>query len=58
VLGGRVRVSFFERPPMTFAASEVRPLAAEPGAGATPTPTPVGVPPSDSDENPTDGRGE
>jgi hypothetical protein len=23
VLGARVRVSFFERPPMTFAASEV-----------------------------------
>jgi cell fate regulator YaaT (PSP1 superfamily) len=58
VLGGRVRVSFFERPPMTFAASEVRPLATDAGAGATPTPTPVGVPPSDTDENPTNGSGE
>ena len=62
VLGGRVRVSFFERPPMTFAASEVRPLAADPGAGVTPTPVPAEAPVSDSeedgsDENPTDGNG-
>jgi cell fate regulator YaaT (PSP1 superfamily) len=58
VLGGRVRVSFLERPPMTFAAAEVRPLAAEPGATPTPTPVPVEAPPSDSDENPTNGSGE
>jgi cell fate regulator YaaT (PSP1 superfamily) len=52
VLGGRVRVSFFERPPMTFAASEVRLVAGEPiGAQVTPTPVPVGVPRSDSEEN-------
>jgi cell fate regulator YaaT (PSP1 superfamily) len=38
VLGGRVRVSFLERPPMTFAASEVRMLAGQPGT--TPTPQP------------------
>jgi len=30
VLGGRVRVSFFEKPPMTFAASEVRLVPNEP----------------------------
>jgi cell fate regulator YaaT (PSP1 superfamily) len=30
VLGGRVRVSFFEKPPMTFAASEVHLLPNEP----------------------------
>ncbi len=41
VLGGRVRVSFLERPPMTFLASEVRPLAPAPGGhSATPTPQP------------------
>ena len=59
VLGGRVRVSFFERPPMTFLASEVQTLAADAGAPSTPTPTPVpvGAPPSDSDENPTGGNG-
>jgi cell fate regulator YaaT (PSP1 superfamily) len=51
VLGGRVRVSFFERPPMTFAASEVRLVANDPGAAPTPTPVPVDVPASDSDEN-------
>ena len=55
VIGGRVRVSFFERPPMTFAASEVRPVAPEPGADPTPTPVPVEVPPSDSGE--TGGNG-
>jgi len=57
VIGGRVRGSFFERPPMTFAASEVRQFAADPGATPTPTPAPVGVPPSDSDENPGGGNG-
>jgi hypothetical protein len=52
VLGGRVRVAFFERPPMTFLASEVRLVGGEPGGGAvTPTPVPVGVPTSDSEEN-------
>ena len=50
VIGGRVRVSFFERPPMTFAASEVRPVASDPGTDPTPTPAPVEVPPSDSGE--------
>jgi hypothetical protein len=60
VLGGRVRVSFFERSPMTFAASEVRPVAPAPGEAEAPTPTPVPVeaPPSDTDENPTSGNGE
>ncbi|MBN2575160.1 MAG: hypothetical protein JXP73_11415 [Deltaproteobacteria bacterium] len=57
VLGGRVRVSFFERPPMTFAASEVRLVAAAPGDATTPTPEPIEVPGSDSEENPTDGNG-
>ena len=59
VLGGRVRVSFFERPPMTFLASEVRLVAAEQGVPATPTPTPVPVDASlpDSDEVPTNGDG-
>jgi cell fate regulator YaaT (PSP1 superfamily) len=59
VLGGRVRVSFFERPPMTFAASEVRQVALAPGEAEPPTPTPVPVeaPPSDTDENPTSGNG-
>jgi cell fate regulator YaaT (PSP1 superfamily) len=57
VLGGRVRVSFFERPPMTFAAAEVKQIAPEAGAPSTPTPTPVpvGVPSSDSDETPGNG---
>jgi cell fate regulator YaaT (PSP1 superfamily) len=57
VLGGRVRVSFYERPPMTFRADEVRSLAPEGGAPPTPTPTPVpvGVPSSDSDETPGTG---
>jgi cell fate regulator YaaT (PSP1 superfamily) len=40
VLAGRVRVSFPERPPMNFAASEVRLLAGQPGASVTPTPQP------------------
>ena len=57
VLGGRVRVSFFERSPMTFAADEVRLTAPAPGDAATPTPEPVEVPSSDSDETPTDGNG-
>ena len=59
VLGGRVRVSFFERPPMTFAASEIRAFAADTDPGGTPTPTPVPVdlPASDSEENPSGGNG-
>ena len=40
VLGGRVRVSFFEKPPMTFAASEVRLVASQLNSPATPTPQP------------------
>jgi cell fate regulator YaaT (PSP1 superfamily) len=55
VLGGRVRVSFFERPPMTFAASEVRLIAPPPGAPGAPRPsgpTPAAVADSDdSDES-------
>jgi cell fate regulator YaaT (PSP1 superfamily) len=59
VLGGRVRVSFFERPPMSFAASEVRLLDLGNGGPTTPTPVPAEAPPSDTDENPTadDGNG-
>jgi hypothetical protein len=59
VLGGRVRVSFYERQPMTFLASEVRPVTADQGGQITPTPTPVPVdtPPSDSDDNLPDGNG-
>lgn len=49
VLGGRVRVTFFERPPMTFLASEVRLVGADPGAAVTPTPVPVDVPGSDDE---------
>ena len=52
VLGGRVRVSFVERPPLTFAASEVR-LLDPAGDGPTPTPVPAEAPPSDGDEPPT-----
>jgi len=40
VLGGRVRVSFLERPPMTFMASEVRLVAAPSNGPVTPTPQP------------------
>jgi cell fate regulator YaaT (PSP1 superfamily) len=47
VLGGRVRVSFLERPPMTFAASEVRLLAGQPGGPVTPTPQPQDATPSE-----------
>lgn len=49
VLGGRVRVTFFERPPMTFLASEVRLVGADPGGSVTPTPVPVDVPGSDDE---------
>jgi cell fate regulator YaaT (PSP1 superfamily) len=57
VLGGRVRVAFFERPPMTFTASEVRPIGPEPNGATTPTPVPADAPPSDTDENLTNGNG-
>jgi cell fate regulator YaaT (PSP1 superfamily) len=56
VLGGRVRVSFFERPPMTFAAADVRPIAPDPGAAVTPEPVVNST--SDSDENPTGDNGD
>jgi cell fate regulator YaaT (PSP1 superfamily) len=53
VLGGRVRVSFLERPPMIFAATEVRLLASQPSGGVTPTPQPRNrnLPPSDGEDN-------
>jgi cell fate regulator YaaT (PSP1 superfamily) len=54
VLGGRVRVSFFERPPMTFAASEVRLVANQPNSQVTPTPQPREVPAVDGEENGSD----
>jgi cell fate regulator YaaT (PSP1 superfamily) len=54
VLGGRVRVSFFERPPMTFMASEVRLVANQPNSPVTPTPQPRDVPAVDGEENPSD----
>jgi cell fate regulator YaaT (PSP1 superfamily) len=40
VIGGRVRVSFLERPPMTFAASEVKLVAVPSNGPVTPTPQP------------------
>jgi cell fate regulator YaaT (PSP1 superfamily) len=49
VLAGRVRVSFFERPPMTFAASEVRLVAPPPGAPGSPRPS--GSVPTAADES-------
>ncbi len=57
VLGGRVRVSFFERPPMTFAASEVQLVANQPNFPVTPTPQPRDVPAVDGEENPSDDDG-
>ena len=51
VLGGRVRVSFFERPPMTFAASDVRLVANQPNSPVTPTPQPREIPAVDGDES-------
>jgi cell fate regulator YaaT (PSP1 superfamily) len=57
VLGGRVRVSFFERPPMTFAASEVRLVPNQPNSPVTPTPQPRDVPVVDGEENPSDDEG-
>ena len=51
VLGGRVRVSFFERPPMTFLASEVRLVPNQPNVPVTPTPQPRDVPVIDGEEN-------
>jgi cell fate regulator YaaT (PSP1 superfamily) len=63
VLGGRVRVSFFERPPMTFLASEVKMLANQPGGQVTPPPQPNGIPEGElkegsSDDETGDGNGE
>lgn len=55
VLGGRVRVSFLERPPQAFPASEVRALDPA-GGSATPTPVPVEGISSDGDEPPTGGQ--
>jgi cell fate regulator YaaT (PSP1 superfamily) len=57
VLGGRVRVSFFERPPMTFAASEVRLVANQPNSPATPTPQPRDIPAVDGEESGSDDDG-
>ncbi len=57
VLGGRVRVSFFERPPMTFAASEVRLVANQPNSPVTPTPQPRDVPAVDGEESGSDDDG-
>ena len=51
VLGSRVRVSFFEKPPMTFAASEVRLVANQSSSSMTPTPPPRELPASDSEES-------
>lgn len=56
VLGGRVRVSFFERPPMTFAASEVRLVAAQPNQQVTPTPQPNDVTPTPQPTDPALGH--
>jgi cell fate regulator YaaT (PSP1 superfamily) len=60
VLGGRVRVSFFEKPPMTFAASEVRLVANEPNlrGPAAPRPQAAAVPDavaSDKDDDHDEG---
>jgi len=57
VLGGRVRVSFAERAPMFFAASEVRLLAAEPNGAKTPTPQPRDLPPRDLPPSDTEDGG-
>jgi cell fate regulator YaaT (PSP1 superfamily) len=57
VIGGRVRVSFFERPPMTFAASEVRLVPNEPNSQATPTPQPGNGPVVGGEESPSDDDG-
>lgn len=57
VLGGRVRVSFFERPPMTFAASEVRLVPNQQNSQATPTPQPRDVPAVDGEESVGDDDG-
>jgi cell fate regulator YaaT (PSP1 superfamily) len=57
VLGGRVRVSFLEKPPMTFPASEVRLIAGPAGTSTTPTPQPQKdalAELDDSDEDSTD----
>ncbi len=60
VLGGRVRVSFFEKPPMNFAVSEVRLVANDPNfrGPASPRPQAVVAPgavPSDQDDDSDEG---
>ena len=54
VLGVRVRVSFFEKPPMMFPASEVRLVANQPKPPGTPTPQPHDVPAVDGEEDGSD----
>jgi cell fate regulator YaaT (PSP1 superfamily) len=58
VLGGRVRVSFFEKPPMMFAASEVRLVSNQPNSPETPPPQPrdilAGIPVDAGEENGND----
>lgn len=58
VLGGRVRVSFLERPPMTFPASEVRLLATQAPGPVTPTPQPQPATPSELEELSSDEHGD
>jgi hypothetical protein len=54
-----VRVSFFERPPMTFAASEVRLVAPPPGAPGSPRPSgPIPAAADDSDDSDDSGETE
>lgn len=55
VLGGRVRVSFPERPPMTFAASEVHLL---PSPAGPPTPSSRAPSEAEEDEQPDEGDDE
>src|ERR1017187_6085537 len=54
VLGGRVRVSFFEKPPMTFAASEVHLIPNQPNPRGPAAPRPQGAPPNQASQD--DGR--
>lgn len=51
VLGGRVRVSFFERPPMTFAAADVRLVSPPPGAQGSGRPPGAGTAPADDSDS-------
>jgi len=54
VLGGRVRVSFLEKPPMTFAASDVRMLPNQPNSSVTPSPSTSEFPVVNGEENDSD----